>query len=122
MEVNRIDLEGTQAINKVRFTTLLETKLSFENHEMNTKERSLPEPKNELSRDELCQVLNQANQYTLGENAQFEFKIHEGTGRTLVRLVNIESGEILKEIPPQKMLDIVADIWDAMGINVDRKE
>ena len=122
MEMNRIDLEGIQAINKVRFTTLLESKLSSENHGLGTKEHLSQEPKKELSRDELDQVLNQANQYTLGENAQFEFKIHEGTGRTLVRLVNIESGEILKEIPPQKMLDIVADIWDAMGINVDRKE
>ncbi|ALV22052.1 flagellar protein FlaG [Carnobacterium antarcticum] len=122
MEMNRIDLESIQSINKIRFTTLLESKLSSENHEMVTKERLSQEPKNELSRDELDKVLNQANQYTLGENAQFEFKIHEGTGRTLVRLVNIESGETIKEIPPQKMLDIVASIWDAMGINVDIKE
>ena len=120
--MDQINLEGIQAINRVRFTTLLESKLSSENHELGTKEHLSQEPKKELSRDELDQVLNQANQYTLGENAQFEFKIHEGTGRTLVRLINIESGEILKEIPPQKMLDIVADIWDAMGINVDRKE
>lgn len=122
MEMNRIDLESIQAINKVRFTTLLESKLSSENHETSKKKDLLQEPELNLPRETLNQVLNQANQYTLGENAQFEFKIHEGTGRTLVRLVNIESGEILKEIPPQKMLDIVADIWDAMGINVDRKE
>lgn len=122
MEINRIDLEGTQAINRIRFTNLLESKLSFEDHKTSTKKGLLQEPEPELSREKLNQVLNQANQYTLGEDAQFEFKVHEGTGRTIVRLINIESGEIIKEIPPQKMLDIVASIWDAMGINVDIKE
>lgn len=122
MELNGIDLEGTQAINRIRFTNLLESKLSSENHATSTKKDLLQEPEPELSREKLNQVLNQANQYTLGEDAQFEFKVHEGTGRTIVRLVNIENGDIIKEIPPQKMLDIVASIWDAMGINVDIKE
>ncbi|WP_192986233.1 flagellar protein FlaG [Carnobacterium mobile] len=122
MELNGIDLEGTQAINRIRFTNLLESKLASENHATSTKKDLLQEPEPELSREKLNQVLNQANQYTLGEDAQFEFKVHEGTGRTIVRLVNIENGDIIKEIPPQKMLDIVASIWDAMGINVDIKE
>ena len=120
MEINQINKEGIQAINKISFASLLESKLSSEKYETSTKNELLQE--SEISKEKLNQVLNQANQYTLGEDAQFEFKVHEGTGRTIVRLVNIDSGEVIKEIPPQKMLDIVASIWDAMGINVDIKE
>ena len=59
---------------------------------------------------------------TYGLKTQFDFKIHEGTGRTVVRLIDKQTHEVVKEIPPEKMLDVIAGIWDMAGIVVDRKE
>lgn len=55
-------------------------------------------------------------------NTQLTFKKHEGTGRILVELVDIESHEVLREIPPEKMLDIIAGIWEWSGLIIDRTE
>ncbi|WP_083432830.1 flagellar protein FlaG [Alkalibacterium sp. 20] len=48
--------------------------------------------------------------------------MHEGTGRTLVQLVERETNEVIREIPPEKMLDVIAGIWKWSGITVDRTE
>ena len=76
----------------------------------------------EISHEELEKSIEKANQFLLGLNIQFDFKIHEGTGRTVVRLVDKQTEEVVKEIPPEKMLDVIAGIWDMAGIVIDRKE
>lgn len=55
-------------------------------------------------------------------NTQLTFRIHEGTGRTHIQLIERESQQVIREIPPEKMLDILAGIWEWAGIIVDRKE
>ncbi|MCA9766044.1 MAG: flagellar protein FlaG [Carnobacterium sp.] len=75
-----------------------------------------------FSKEELQIKVDEINEYVLGFNAQFSFKVHEGTGRTLVRMIDTQTHDVIKEIPPEKMLDLVANIWDLMGIIVDRKE
>lgn len=122
MDIQRIDIEDIQPISKVRKINPSNLEEYFKTNEIFLNNNTIKKEQLELTKEELTQVVNKSNEYTLGLDAQFEFRIHERTGRTLVRLVNKESGEVLKEIPPQKMLDIVADIWDAIGINVDRKE
>lgn len=75
-----------------------------------------------FSKEELQKKVDEINEYVLGFNAQFSFKVHEGTGRTFVRLIDMQTHDVIKEIPPENMLDVVAGIWDLMGIVVDRKE
>lgn len=122
MDIQRMDIENSQPISKVRKINPSDLEGYFKTNENFLNNNTIKKEQIELTKEELTQVVNKSNEYTLGLNAQFEFRIHERTGRTMVRLVNKESGEVLKEIPPQKMLEIVADIWDAIGINVDRKE
>ncbi|GAA0362189.1 hypothetical protein GCM10008932_13540 [Alkalibacterium iburiense] len=55
-------------------------------------------------------------------NAQLSFRVHEGTGRTLVELIEKDTKKVLREIPPEKMLDVIAGIWEWIGISVDRTE
>ncbi|MFH1673033.1 MAG: flagellar protein FlaG [Pseudomonadota bacterium] len=63
----------------------------------------------------------------VGENLKLihdvnlRFSIHEATGRTLVKVVSSDTGETVREIPPEQMLDLVAKIGDIMGILYDQK-
>ena len=75
-----------------------------------------------MSDEELKKAVNKINEYILGINTRFQYKIHEGTERIIVKLVDTESNAVIKEIPPEKMLDVLASIWDSAGILVDRKE
>ena len=55
-------------------------------------------------------------------NTELTFRVHEGTGRSVIQLVELGTKEVIREIPPEKMLDIVAGIWEWAGRFVDRKE
>lgn len=55
-------------------------------------------------------------------NSQLSFKLHEGTGRTLVQIVEVGTDKVIREIPPEKMLDVIAGIWKWAGVVVDRTE
>ena len=75
-----------------------------------------------VSREALAKAVDEANGYIVGWNAEFRFRIHEGTGRPLVQILDMQTKEVIKELPPEKMLDIVADLWKNIGITVDRTE
>ncbi len=49
------------------------------------------------------------------------FKLHKGTGTTVIQIIDQTTGKVIKEIPPESILDSVAQIWKNAGINVDQK-
>ena len=89
---------------------------------IDSKEKQEPIIVSEITKEELEATVEKANQFLLGLKTQFDFKVHEGTGRTVVRLIDKQTQEVVKEIPPEKMLDVLESIWDSAGILVDRKE
>jgi len=83
---------------------------------------SLNNFQHELNREKLEERAKEAKAAMQRINAQLTFRIHEGTGRTLVQLVERETNEVIREIPPEKMLDVIAGIWEWSGITLDRME
>lgn len=73
------------------------------------------------NKEELEQAVEQSNRVLFDDDNHFEFKVHEGTGRMMVKLVNKQTKEVIKEIPPEKILDLIANIWDLVGILVDER-
>lgn len=54
-------------------------------------------------------------------NVEAEFGIHEKTNRITIKMVDKETKKVIKELPPEKMLDMVARIWEMAGLMVDEK-
>lgn len=54
-------------------------------------------------------------------NRQLRFRVHEGTGRIWVQVVDTQTRDVIREIPPEKYLDLVAHIWRLVGILVDEQ-
>ncbi|NLG69166.1 MAG: flagellar protein FlaG, partial [Firmicutes bacterium] len=52
---------------------------------------------------------------------QLKFRVHEGTGRIWVQVIDTRTQEVVKEIPPERYLDLVARIWELVGILVDER-
>ncbi|HOP74677.1 MAG TPA: flagellar protein FlaG [Bacillota bacterium] len=65
--------------------------------------------------------LEQLNQTAELFNKAIRFDKHEETGRTIIRVVNTENDEVISEIPPQKILDILARIEQTIGLLFDEK-
>lgn len=49
------------------------------------------------------------------------FGIHEGTNRVMIKIVDRDTKEVIKELPPEKTLDMIAKVWEMAGILVDEK-
>lgn len=70
---------------------------------------------------ELESAVNKANKLLFKNNTHLNFRVHEKTKEVIVRIINDDTGETIKEIPPEKMLDMVAKLWEIAGIIVDEK-
>lgn len=50
---------------------------------------------------------------------RLQFLVHEGSGRMQVRVIDRNTDEVIREVPPEKLLDLVERIHDLIGLLVD---
>ena len=55
------------------------------------------------------------------QNSELQFGIHEGTHRVTIKVIDRESKKVIKELPPEKTLDMIAKAWELAGIMVDER-
>lgn len=54
-------------------------------------------------------------------HTQCSFKYHEETNRISITVTDSDTDEVIKEIPPEKALDMLAKAWELAGLMVDEK-
>ncbi|HCC06922.1 MAG TPA: hypothetical protein DEP72_01970 [Clostridiales bacterium] len=67
------------------------------------------------------EAVETANKKLEGANTEFRFSVHEATNQVSVKVLNKDTGEVIREIPPEKILDMVAKMWEMAGIFVDER-
>jgi flagellar protein FlaG len=75
----------------------------------------------DVSEKAFINAVNKANKAISGANRRFEFSVHEATKEIMVKVINDETGDVIREIPNQKILDMVAKMWEMAGIMVDER-
>ena len=65
------------------------------------------------------EILKKASDVFFGLDSHFEFQVHEKTGTVMSKLVNTETGETIREIPSEKILDMIAGLWEIAGVIID---
>lgn len=73
-----------------------------------------------FTRDELALAVEQLNKTMRAYNTELHFEIHEKSGEIMVKVMNSESDTVIREIPPEKVLDMVAYFKKMLGIVIDR--
>jgi flagellar protein FlaG len=54
------------------------------------------------------QAVKQINSYLTDSQRALNFQIHEASGRTIVRVVNPETDEVIRQIPSEEVLNLAA--------------
>lgn len=75
-------------------------------------------PETEVSPSLLDQV--QEN-ISVRHNVNLQFSVHEATGRTVVKVTDQESGKLIREIPPEQVLELAVRIEEMIGLLFDKK-
>ena len=74
---------------------------------------------NQPSNDQIKQAVDQLNKKMA--NSEAVFGIHEKTNRVTIKIVDKDTKKVIKELPPEKTLDMIAKVWEMAGILVDEK-
>lgn len=55
------------------------------------------------------------------KHTQCSFKYHEDTNRISITVTDSTTDEVIREIPPEKALDMLAKVWELAGLMVDER-
>ena len=71
--------------------------------------------------EKMMEAIEQANKHLKIYNRRLEYEIHEATNHIMVKVINAEDDKVIREIPSEKILDMIGRIWDVAGLLVDEK-
>lgn len=74
-----------------------------------------------VAEGQLIRNIERAVKALQGPQTTLEISIHEKTHDIMVKVMNKDTGELIREIPPEKTLDLVAKMMEIAGILVDEK-
>lgn len=123
MDASKVTFTKTQDFKETKITTndnilpkvpQVDTKNISQISEFEKKE--LP-----MSDKVIINAIEKANRAISGANRKFEFSIHEKTKEIMVKVIDSDTNEVIREIPNEKILDMVAKMWEMAGLIVDER-
>ncbi|MDW4528204.1 flagellar protein FlaG [Rossellomorea marisflavi] len=74
-----------------------------------------------VNEDRLKMAIQGANEFLSSSNTHLKFEYHEQLNEYYVTVVDDITSEVVREIPPKKMLDMFAAMTEFVGLMVDEK-
>lgn len=74
-----------------------------------------------LDKEKMEELVNGLNEFLSPVQTSLKFELHEKLKEYYVTIVDDNTHEVVKEIPPKKMLDLYAAMVERIGIIVDKK-
>jgi len=75
----------------------------------------------EVSREELEQTIQALNQAVSLLNHRLKFSIDEVSGRVIAKVIDNQSNEVIREVPPERVMEFVHRFREFLGLLVDEK-
>ena len=73
------------------------------------------------SPEQIKRAVEDVNKTITNQNSELQFGIHEGTHRVTIKVIDKDTKKVIKELPPEKTLDMIAKAWELAGIMVDER-
>lgn len=73
-----------------------------------------------LTGDELEKIKKATNEVLAQLNIQLDFEIDKTLGKVIVKVINKETGKVIRQIPPEEMLKIAKRMEEMSGILIDK--
>ena len=66
-------------------------------------------------------AVDHANKTMRHAKTKCEFSYHEETNRVSIKVIDEETEEVIREIPPEETLEMLSKMWELAGLMVDEK-
>ncbi len=74
-----------------------------------------------VTKETIEEVVTGFNEFIRPLNTHLKFVLHEELNEYYVQVVDNDNNEVLREIPPKKLLDLYAAMAEYLGLLVDRR-
>lgn len=79
------------------------------------------EPATVLDRDQLESMAQKLQEFLGSLNRGLEFSVHEDSGRDVIKVIDKNTGDTVRQYPSEEVLDLVASLSDVAGTFVNVK-
>lgn len=74
-----------------------------------------------ISEKKVTEAIDKVNKVLAETSRRFEVSVHEATHEIMVKVIDSNTNEVIREIPPKKILDLVAKMMEMAGLIVDER-
>lgn len=106
---------SVQPAEKIDATTVV-----VENTQGKAQQGTEQNTERQTTNEQIKKAVEQINK-KMAEQSEAIFGIHEGTNRVTIKIVDKNTKETIRELPPERTLDMIAKVWEMAGILVDEK-
>ena len=125
MGVNGVNL-GNE-INKVESTKEEISSTTIINELMNNDNIQGKKAQDEKSKEEkynkklLKKAVDEVNKFLIKDKTHAEYSVHEVFNRIMIKIIDDKTDEVVLEVPPKKLIDMVAKLCKLAGVIVDKR-
>ncbi len=105
---------GTANINVGDVPAVFKANGGNQNEEKGQKEQS-------ASEKQIKDAISRANNKMKNHRTRCEFSYHEETKRVSIKIMDEDTMEVIKEIPPEETLEMLEKMWELAGIMIDER-
>lgn len=117
----RIDAHG-QSIDKVTLTTLTDNEnKSIKISSVGELKPTNTESNQDFTKEKFQKAVDSVNELLIINSRELKFVFHEGLEQYFVQLVDSNTDEVVREIPPKKLLDVFYEMQKLAGMIIDEK-
>ncbi|MGY8876130.1 MAG: flagellar protein FlaG [Pseudoalteromonas sp.] len=106
-----------RAVDDVKQTEVLNQQKLQQNQYKNNNQDEKDQP---LEREQLEQMAQQLQDFMGEMNRSLQFKVDEDSGRDVIKVLDKNSGEVIKQYPSEEVLSLVSKLSESAGILIDQ--
>jgi len=121
MELDRVVSGSHTILNKVNSLKSASGEKSLASEVILAQDNQMNTEREAINKEELDNVVTKINEFLEPIRRNVKFELHEKLDKYYVTVIDSNTKEVIKEIPPKKLLDMYAEMADFMGFLIDKK-
>ncbi|WP_067727098.1 flagellar protein FlaG [Oceanobacillus damuensis] len=115
-------VSGTQTLMSSDYTMKSITPVTRSEDAIQIKQgNEQPKTESVTNKADLETAISKLNDFIEPLRRNLKFELHDKLEKYYVTVIDSNTKEVIKEIPPKKMLDMYAEMADFMGFLIDKK-
>lgn len=119
--IDKVASQGVYPTTRVAPAVNADKRQPSESKQNQTSAQGEQTAKQEVRQMDMLDIVDSLNKFMKPANSSLKFEFHEDLNEYYVTVIDEVTQEVIKEIPPKKLLDMYAAMTEYIGLMVDKK-